>query len=67
MLVTHHVEEITPAFSHALLLRGGKVVAAGPRGTTLTAARLGETFGTTIRLRRRDGRLELRVTGRSEL
>src|ERR1019366_10829615 len=31
VLVTHHVEEITPAFTHALLLRPGRVVAAGPR------------------------------------
>jgi iron complex transport system ATP-binding protein len=61
VLVTHHVEEITPGFSHALLLRGGEVVAAGPRATTLTAARLGETFGAPLTLRKRDGRLELRV------
>ena len=29
VLVTHHVEEITPAFTHALLLRDGQVLAAG--------------------------------------
>jgi iron complex transport system ATP-binding protein len=61
VLVTHHVEEITPSFSHALLLRAGRVVAAGPRAETLTGARLGETFGTRLMLRKRDGRLELRV------
>ncbi len=62
VLVTHHVEEITPAFSHALLLRRGGVVAAGPRGRTLTAERLGETFGARLALRKRGGRLELRVS-----
>ena len=67
VLVTHHVEEITRSFSHALLLRAGKVVAAGPRAETLSAARLGETFGTRIALKRRGGRLELRVTGRARL
>jgi iron complex transport system ATP-binding protein len=65
VLVTHHVEEITPAFSHALLLRAGRVVAAGPRAATLTAARLGGVFATRIQLRRRGRgattRLELRV------
>lgn len=61
VLVTHHVEEITPAFTHALLLRGGRVVAAGPRGRVLTAARLGEAFGAPVRLGRRGGRLELRL------
>lgn len=61
VLVTHHVEEITPSFTHALLLSAGKVVAAGPRAETLTSTRLGETFGTRLTLRKRDGRLELRV------
>jgi ABC-type molybdenum transport system, ATPase component/photorepair protein PhrA len=62
VLVTHHVEEITPAFSHALLLRAGRVIAAGPRGKTITAARLGETFGASVALRRSGGRLALRVS-----
>ncbi|MCU0793192.1 MAG: ATP-binding cassette domain-containing protein [Opitutaceae bacterium] len=61
VLVTHHVEEITPSFTHALLLRAGRVVAAGPRSGTLTSRRLGDTFGAPLRLGRRDGRLELRV------
>lgn len=60
-LVTHHVEEITESFTHALLLRGGEVVAAGPRAEVLTAARLGETFGAKVRLGLHAGRLELRV------
>ena len=29
VLVTHHVEEIPPGFTHALLLREGRVVAQG--------------------------------------
>ncbi len=61
VLVTHHVEEIMPVFTHALLLRGGRVVAAGPRDRTLTSALLGETFGAPVRLSRREGRLQLRV------
>lgn len=66
VLVTHHVEEITPCFSHALLLRAGKVLAAGPRARTLTTARLGETFGACVALRSRGGRLELRVKATPE-
>ena len=41
----HHVEEIPPGFTHALLLRDGEVVAAGPLEETLTEATLSETFG----------------------
>jgi iron complex transport system ATP-binding protein len=59
VLVTHHVEEIMPAFTHALLLRGGKVVAAGPRETVLNSANLSAAFGTGVRLNREQGRYRL--------
>ena len=62
VFVTHHVEEITPAFTHALLLRGGRVVAAGPRAALLTSARLSATFGSALRLERRGGRYRLAFT-----
>jgi iron complex transport system ATP-binding protein len=52
VLVTHHVEEIPPGFTHVLLLRGGRVVAGGPLEDTLTAAALGETFGISLQLTR---------------
>jgi iron complex transport system ATP-binding protein len=55
VLVTHHVEEITPAFTHALLLRGGGVTAGGPLAKVLTARALSEAFGAPMRLARRDG------------
>ncbi len=56
VLVTHHVEEIPPEFSHLMLLRAGQVVAAGPIETTLTRAALSETFGMRLTLQRRDNR-----------
>ena len=59
VLVTHHVEEITPAFTHALLLRAGRVVAAGPRAALLTSARLSATFGSPLRLIRAGKRYRL--------
>jgi iron complex transport system ATP-binding protein len=59
VLVTHHVEEITPAFTHALLLRRGRVVAAGKLHRVLSSANLTATFGTPLRLARRAGRLRL--------
>ena len=45
VMVTHHVEEIPPGFTHALLLRAGKIVAAGPIGQTLTSQNLTRAFG----------------------
>jgi iron complex transport system ATP-binding protein len=59
VLVTHHVEEITPAFTHVLLLRGGRVLAAGPREQVLTSANLSETFGAPLRLARSGTRYRL--------
>jgi iron complex transport system ATP-binding protein len=59
VLVTHHVEEITPAFTHALLLRGGRVLAAGPRAEVLTSRNLSETFGARLRLIRSGARFRL--------
>lgn len=56
VLVTHHVEEIPTEFSHVLLLREGKVVAAGPIAQTLTAQALSQTFGMPLELQTRDGR-----------
>jgi iron complex transport system ATP-binding protein len=61
VLVTHHVEEIPPGFTHVLLLREGRVVAAGPLGTTLTAESLGETFGLPLTLEQHDNRWSARA------
>src|SRR5439155_24637899 len=56
VLVTHHVEEIPPGFTHLLLLQEGRVLAAGPLATTLTADRLESCFGVRGTLEQRDGR-----------
>jgi iron complex transport system ATP-binding protein len=62
-LVTHHVEEIPPGFTHALLLRGGRVVAAGCIDDVLTADALSEVFGVALSLDRRGGRYAARASG----
>ncbi len=56
VLVTHHVEEIPAEFSHVLLLRGGRVIAAGPIELTLTDEVLSDTFGMPLQLQSRRGR-----------
>jgi iron complex transport system ATP-binding protein len=62
VLVTHHVEEIPPGFTHVLLLKGGRVVAEGPLESTLTAASLGETFDISLELQRVRDRWSARAT-----
>jgi iron complex transport system ATP-binding protein len=61
VLVTHHVEEIPAGFTHALLLRAGRVVARGPIAEVLAAGPLSEAFGLALVLDRRDGRYAARA------
>lgn len=56
VFVTHHVEEIPPGTTSALVLRAGRVLAAGEIGTTLTAPVLSEAFGLPLALTHRAGR-----------
>jgi len=56
VLVTHHVEEIPPGFSHCLILAEGKVLAAGLLADTLTAENLSAAFGQSIAVDSIDGR-----------
>jgi iron complex transport system ATP-binding protein len=60
VLVTHHVEEIPPGYTHALLLREGAVVASGPLDDVLTGEALSETFGIPLALERSNGRFTAR-------
>jgi iron complex transport system ATP-binding protein len=62
--VSHHVEEIPPGFTHAMLLREGKVVAAGPLEHVLTEEIVSTTFGMPMTLRHEDGRWAARRRAR---
>jgi iron complex transport system ATP-binding protein len=54
--VTHHFEELNRSISHACLVRGGRVVAAGAVEDVLTSDLVTETFAHPIRVMRRNGR-----------
>ena len=56
VMVSHHVEEIPPGFTHALLMRQGRVVAAGPLEQVMTEQIVSATFGMPLRLSHDDGR-----------
>jgi len=65
VLVTHHVEEIMPVFSHVLILKSALVMAQGPRRRVLTSGALSEAFGEPARLRQRRGRYTLQLRRRT--
>ena len=55
VLVSHHVEEIPPGFSHALVLADGQAVAAGPLDDVLRGDVFSRAFGLPIVIERRGG------------
>jgi iron complex transport system ATP-binding protein len=55
VLITHHVDEVPPGVTHALLLRDGRVLTSGPIDEALTSETLSACFGVPLELLRRDG------------
>lgn len=62
VLVTHHVEEIPPNFTHLMLMRDGKIHAAGPMREVLTSENLTEAFGLPLEVTEVSGRFSARAT-----
>ncbi len=62
VLVTHHVEEIPRGITHALLLKQGQIVAAGPLAETLTEEAMSRTFGLPLTVRETDSRWTARAS-----
>lgn len=60
VLVTHHLEEIPPAFDRVVLLAQGRMVAAGPTAELLTSERLSDLYGVPLDVRCDDGRWSAR-------
>lgn len=63
VMVTHHLEEIAPGFTHALLLRSGEPVARGPIAEAVTSESVSEAFGLTVTVEASGGRFTARVEG----
>ena len=61
ILVTHHVEEIMPVFSHLLVLKGGRVLAAGKKTDALNSINLSSAFGARMQLQRTGNRYALKT------
>jgi iron complex transport system ATP-binding protein len=50
VLVTHHVEEIMPVFSHVLMLKSGRVLATGIKTNSINSRNLSQVFNARMRL-----------------
>ena len=65
ILVTHHVEEIMPVFSHVLVLKDGRTLDAGKKSEVLHSKNLSAAFGARMQLQRTGSRYGLKVTRKS--
>jgi iron complex transport system ATP-binding protein len=61
VVVLHRVEDIPPGFTHALLVRDGRVLAAGPLDEVVADGPMSACFGTPLRVRRAGDRLTTSV------
>ncbi|MGW2789881.1 ABC transporter ATP-binding protein [Streptomyces sp. NPDC001251] len=61
VLVTHHLEELPPGTTHAMLLRDGRCLASGPVADVLTSDQVSKCFDHRMRLTRSDGRWSVRA------
>ena len=59
ILVTHELADIIPEIERVVLLKGGRVVADGPKEEILQVDRLANLFGVTVKMERRDGHYHL--------
>lgn len=57
ILITHHPEEIVAGVTHVLMLRGGRVVAQGPKEQVLNEENLTATYGVPLHAVHQDGRV----------
>ena len=55
VLVTHHLSDIIPEIERVIFMRGGQIVADGPKSEVLTAGALRSLFGVEVELAERDG------------
>jgi iron complex transport system ATP-binding protein len=61
VLVTHHLEEIPPGFTHALILKRGAALATGPLNETVTSDVLSDAFQLKLEVEEREGRYTARL------
>ncbi len=56
ILITHHIEEIFPEISHAVLLRDGRIYKSGNKAVILSSENLSHTFDMPLKVGVREGR-----------
>lgn len=63
MMISHHLEELPPTITHALLIRDGRIHQAGLAADVLTDKTVSQAFGIPVAIRRDEGRWSARGVG----
>ena len=63
ILITHHIEEIVPEIERVILLRGGRIIASGPKQSVLAAERLSGLFDGPVAIDEEQGYYYARPEG----
>lgn len=61
LMITHHVEELSPETNRVMLMNAGRFISTGPADQIITSERLGEAFGCQVSVERVHGRYWLQV------
>ena len=61
IMATHYVEEIPPSFTHAMIIKDGKIMAAGKKEDVLTSQTLSDAYGAKCTLKKSGRYYELKV------
>ena len=61
VFVTHHIEEIMPVFSHAMILKSGRVIGKGEKHSILTSALLSHALDAKIKVAGKQGRYTAKI------
>lgn len=64
VLVTHHLEELPESTTHALIIKGGKIIASGPVEESVTSETISDAFSYPIRVTHHEGRWGARAERR---
>lgn len=61
LMITHHVEELSPRTDRVMLMSQGRIIAHGPPESIITPEHLSESFGCKVYVERIHGRYWLQV------
>lgn len=56
IFVTHHIDEIVPVFTHALVMQAGRILAQGIKEQVLTTPTLSQAFNVPVHIIKTNGR-----------